>query len=180
MIGRRLLCVAPLLALTHPVRAQQQKRIVIPLQWYGVKVEDNAFTVEMPGVPDHRILNDRSARGTPFALHSYSLDVGGYSYVAQTALYPADVDTAQPRRLLQTALDDRAQPLVGRKWARTDWREIGGASAVDSIGLLPRDNGLRQLVLLKEHRFVSLAFMGSAGGMTGVEANRFFGSLKLA
>ena len=37
-------------------------------------------------------LNDASAPGTAFVLHSYSLEAGGYSYVVQTALYPADVD----------------------------------------------------------------------------------------
>ena len=41
-------------------------------------------------------------------------------------------------------------------------------------------NALRQLNLLKERRFVSLAFLGSAAGVTGVEAERFFKSLKLA
>ena len=97
-----------------------------PTKWYAVQVEENAFTVEMPGIPDHRVISDVSARGTPFALHSYSLESGGNSYVAQTALYPADVDVTQPRRVLQAALDGRAQQLAGGKWDRIDWREIGG------------------------------------------------------
>jgi hypothetical protein len=157
----------------------QQKPLVIPLKWYVVRVVDDAFTVEMPGIPDHRIVNDVSARGTAFALHSYSLEVGGYSYVVQTALYPGDVDVAQPRRLIQAALDDRAKVLEARKWSKVDWRDISGNQAADSTGLLKGGNALRQLVLLNGQRFVSLAFMGAAASMTGFEAERFFKSLKM-
>jgi len=175
---RRVFLALPMLALAGTARAQ--KKLVVPLTWYGVRVEDNAFTVEMPGVPDHRIVNDVSARGTAFQLHSYSLETGGYSYVAQTALYPEDVDVTQPRTILQAALNGRVQQLVGRKWNKVDWREIGGAAAVESLGGLADGNALRQLILLKERRFVSLAFLGNAAGATGVEAERFFKSLKLA
>jgi hypothetical protein len=175
---RRGLFALPLLALAGTARAQ--KKLVVPLAWYGVRVEDNAFTVEMPGIPDHRIVDDKSARGTAFQLHSYSLEIGGYSYVAQTALYPADVDVTQPRAILQAALNGRVQQLVGRKWTTVDWREIGGASAVESLGSLAGGTALRQSILLKERRFVSLAFLGTPAGATGVEAERFFKSLKLA
>lgn len=186
MIGRRFLCAAPLLVLTGPAWAQSTLQAQlktpppasIPIQWYGVQVVDNAFVVEMPGVPDHRIINDSSARGAAFALHSYSLDAGGNSYVAQTALYPQDVDTTQPKILLQAALDDRAQQLVGHKWRKIEWHLIDDGASVESIGSLPNGQMLRQLVLLKEHRFVSLAFMGA--NVTGPEANRFFNSLKLS
>ncbi len=175
---RRALFAAPALVLASSASAQQQKPLVIPLKWYVVKVEDDAFTVEMPGIPDHRVVNDQSARGTAFALHSYSLETGGYSYVAQTALYPRDVDTAQPRRILQAALDSRTQALAGRKWSNVQWREIDGAAAVESAGVLAKGNQqLRQLNVLKEHRFVSLAFLGAA--VTVMEADRFFKSLKL-
>jgi hypothetical protein len=177
MLVRRGLFSLPLLALAGAARAQS--KLVVPITWYGVRVEDNAFTVEMPGVPDHRIVNDVSTRGTSFQLHSYSLEVGGHSYVAQTALYPADVDVSQPRAILQAALAGRVQQLIGRQWTRTDWHEISGAAAVESIGALPGGNALRQVNLLKARRFVSLAFLGSAAAATGGEADRFFKSLKL-
>ena len=172
---RRSLLAVPLLALAG--QADAQKPIVIPLKWYTVKVEDDAFTVEMPGVPDHRIVNDKSARGTAFALHSYSLEAGGFSYVAQTALYPEDVDTTQPRRIIQAALDGRAPQLATRKWTKVDWREIDGGASAESVGSLRAGTVLRQLVLLKGRRFVSLAILGATA--TGVEAERFFKSLKL-
>jgi hypothetical protein len=156
--------------------SRAEAQLDVPTKWYAVKVEENAFTVEMPGIPDHRVVNDVSARGTPFALHSYSLEAGGNSYVAQTALYPADVDTTQPRRILQAVVDGRARQLAGGKWTSVVWREIDGA-AVESVGATQAGAILRQLVLLKERRFVSLAFMGPSA--TGAEADRFFKSLKL-
>ena len=52
---RGLLCL-PLLALAGDAHAQT--KLAAPLAWYGVRVEDNAFTVEMPGVPDHRVVQD--------------------------------------------------------------------------------------------------------------------------
>ena len=112
-------------------------------------------------------------------LHSYSLETGAYSYLVQTALCPADADVAQPRRLIQTALDDRTKVLEGRKWSKVDWRDVAGATAAESWGPLKGGNALRQLVLLKGRRFVSLAFMGPAASITGIEAERFFKSLKL-
>lgn len=177
-LSRRILLAAPFVAVAGAAHAQ--KKLEMPLTWYGVRVEDNAFTVEMPGIPDHRVVNDVSARGTSFQLHSYSLETGGYSYVAQTALYPADVDVTQPRLILQAALNGRAQQLVGRQWTKTDWRQVTGAAAVESVGAVAGGNAVRQLTLLKERRFVSLAFLGNAAGATGVEAERFFKSLRLA
>jgi hypothetical protein len=173
-LGRRAVLSA---LLAMPVAAQAQNRLETPAKWYAVKVEENAFRVEMPGIPDHRVVNDVSARGTPFALHSYSLEAAGNSYVAQTALYPTDVDTTQPQLILQAAIDGRAQQLVGRKWASVNWRVIDGAAAVESVGPTQAGTTLRQIVLLKERRFVSLAFLGASG--TGAEADRFFKSLKL-
>ncbi|MGE5152140.1 MAG: hypothetical protein ACM3II_18635 [Rhodospirillaceae bacterium] len=172
-IGRRVLVALALL----PAVAQAQNRLQLPAKWYVVQADDNAFTVEMPDVPDHRLINDVSARGTPFVLHSYSLDHSGNSYVAQTALYPADVDTRQPRTVLQAALNARAQRLAGGKWSTASWREIDGATAVESTGALANGSQLRQLSALKGQRFVSLAFLGP--NVTGLDADRFFRSLKI-
>jgi hypothetical protein len=173
VIGRRVL-IATGIAAPAVVRAQPKPGLAPT--WYAVQLGDGAFSVEMPGIPDHKVIADASARGTPFELHSYSLESGGNSFVAQTALYPEDVDTRQPRRLLQAALDGRAGQLAGGKWSRTDWREIAGATAVESSGRLANGNQLRQLSLLKQRRFVSLAFLGP--NATAAEADRFFNSLK--
>jgi hypothetical protein len=172
---RRSFLAAILVAV--PVLARAQGKLGVPAKWYVVKVEDNAFTVEMPGIPDHKVLNDVTARGVPFALHSYSLEAGGNSYLAQTALYPEDVDYTQPRRVLQAALDTRAKQLAGGRWTTSNWTEIGGAPAVESTGTLNNGSRLRQLSVLKQRRFGSLAFMGPDVGTT--DAERFFKSLKL-
>ena len=177
-MNRRALVMASIF-MPPATAAAQQKPLVLALKWYVVQIDDGAFTVDMPGIPDHRLVNDVTQLGVTFMLHSYSLEAGGYSYVVQTALYPTDADVAQPRRLIQTALDDRAKVLEGSKWSKVDWRDIAGASAAESWGPLKSGNALRQLVLLKGRRFVSLAFMGSAASMTGAEAERFFKSLKL-
>lgn len=164
-------------AIAAPSIVQAQKKLEVPAKWYAVRVVENAFTVEMPGVPDHRIIADVSGRGTPFSLHSYSLESGGFSYVAQTALYPVDVDVTQPTRVLQAALGDRAQKLDNRKWDRVRWTEIDAGAAVESTGTVRAGTMLRLLSLLKERRFVSLAFLGPS--VNGPEADRFFKSLSL-
>jgi hypothetical protein len=146
-------------------------------RWVRVVGVDNAFTVDMPGIPDRKVLNDVSARGTPFTLTSDSLDEGGNSYLVQTALYPADVDTRQPKAVLQAALNARAQRLAGGKWSTVTWREIDGAAAVESVGALGNGAQLRQLSVLRQRRFVSLAFLGPR--VTVPDADRFFASLKI-
>ena len=179
-LHRRVLLAVPLLLAASPGEAQLKAPPAgISAKWYAVQVEGSVFQVEMPGIPDYRPINDRSARGTPFVLHSYSLEVGGTAYVAQTALYPADVEGSRPRVLLQTAIDTRAQSLAGRKWKSVNWREIQGATAVETVGALPNGSGLRQLALMLGQRFVSLAFLGAEGALAGPDADRFFKSLRL-
>ena len=57
------------------------------------------------------------------------------------------------------------------------WRDVGGATAVESTGTLANGSQLRQLSVLKGQRFVSLAFLGPT--VTGPDADRFFRSLKI-
>ena len=146
--------------------------------WYAVRGVDHSFIVDMPGEPVYKIIDTRSPGGTTFAYHSYSLEYRGLSFVAQTALYPADVDVRQPRLNLQSVLDDRAQRLQGGKWTSVNWREVQGAPAAESIGSVQGGNVLRQLVLLKGRRYVSLAYLAPANALRTPEAERFFGSLR--
>jgi len=179
-LHRRVLLVTPLLLAARPGQAQlKAPPTAMPGKWYAVQVEGSVFQVEMPGIPDYRPIGDKSARGTPFVLHSYSLETAGNAYVVQTALYPADVDASRPRVLLQSAVDTRAQSLAGRKWKSVNWREVQGATAAESVGALPNGSGLRQLVLLQGQRFVSLAYLGPEATLAGPDADRFFRSLKL-
>jgi len=146
--------------------------------WYAVRGPDRAFIVDMPGEPIYKVLDTRSPGGTAFAYHSYSLEYGRMSFVAQTALLPADIDVRQPRAYLQSVLDDRAQRLAGGKWTSVEWRNVLGVVAAESLGSVQGGNVLRQLVLLKGARYISLACLGPADAVRAPEAERFFRSLR--
>jgi hypothetical protein len=148
--------------------------------WYAVRGADRSFIVDMPGEPVYKVIDTVSPAGTRFVYHSYSLDLGRLSFVAQTALYPADIDVRQPKANLQAILDNRAQRLEGRKWTRVDWREVQGAPAAESVGPVQGGRMLRQLVLLKGRRYVSLAYLAPSDALRTTESERFFGSLRLA
>ena len=152
---------------------------VPPSVWYAVRGVDNSFIVDMPGEPVYKMIDTVSPGGTPFVYHSYSLDYRRLAFVAQTALYPADVDVRQPKLNLQSVLDDRAQRLAGGKWTKIDWRDVQGAPAAESIGSVPGGSALRQLVLLKGRRYVSLAYLAPGDALRTPEAERFFKSLRL-
>ena len=147
--------------------------------WFPVEGADKSFFVEMPGAPVYKVLDTVSALGTPFVYHSYSLEYRRLSFVAQSALFPADVDVRQPKVNLQSTLDDRAQRLAGAKWTSVDWKTVQGAPAVESTGPLAGGNALRQLVVLKGRQYVSLGYLAPADAMRAPEAERFFRSLRL-
>lgn len=170
--SRRSFLALPVVLLAADAAAQSAS-------WFPVEGADKSFFVEMPGAPVYKVLDTASAGGTPFVYHSYSLEYRRLSFVAQSALYPADVDVRQPKVNLQSALDDRAQRLAGGKWTSVDWKTVQGAPAVESIGPLAGGNALRQLVLLKGRRYVSLGYLAPADAMRAPEAERFFRSLRL-
>lgn len=171
MFCRRVVLVLPVAVAAGSVAAQST--------WYAVRGPGNAFFVDMPGEPVYKVIDTQSPGGTAFAYHSYSLEYRRLSFVAQTALLPADIDLRQPRTYLQSVLDDRAQRLAGGKWTSVNWRDMQGVPAAESIGSVPGGSVLRQLVLLKGRRFVSLAYLAPADALRTPEAERFFGSLRL-
>ena len=169
-VGRReLLALLPVMA---------AGTAVAQTTWFAVRGADNAFIVDMPGEPVYKVIDTVSPGGTAFVYHSYSLEYRQLAFVAQTALYPADVDVRQPRLNLQAVLDDRAQRLAGGKWTSVEWREVQGAPAADSVGPIQGGKVLRQLVLLRGRRYVSLAYLAPADALRTPEAERFFGSLR--
>jgi hypothetical protein len=171
---RRELAALPVALAASGAAAQAQ-----PTVWYAVRGVDNSFFVDMPGEPVYKVIDTRSSGGTAFAYHSYSLEYRRLSFVAQTALYPADVDVRQPRLNLQSVLADRAQRLQGGKWTSVDWLEVQGVPAAESVGSVQGGSVLRQFVLLKGRRYVSLAYLAPAGALRTPEAERFFKSLRL-
>ena len=169
-LSRRVVVSLPVIAATGRAAAQST--------WYAVRGPDHAFIVDMPGEPIYKVIDTRSPGGAAFAYHSYSLDYRRMSFVAQTALLPADIDVRPPRTYLQSVLDDRAQRLVGGKWTSVEWRNVLGVVAAESLGSVQGGNVLRQLVLLKGPRFISLACLGPADAVRAPEAERFFKSLR--
>ena len=170
-LSRRALVALPLAVAASELSAQST--------WYAVRGPDHAFIVDMPGEPVYKVIDTRSPGGTAFAYHSYSLEYRRLSFVAQTALLPADIDVRQPRPYLQSVLDDRAQRLAGGKWTSVDWRDVQGAPAAESVGSVQGGSVLRQLVVLKGRRYVSLAYLAPADALRTPEADRFFKSLRL-
>jgi hypothetical protein len=142
-----------------------------------VRGVDRSFIVDMPGEPVYKMIDATSRSGGRYVVHSYSLEARGLSFVAQTTV-PPDVDVADPRRALQAILDERAARLEGGKWGRVDWRQVQGAPAVESTGGVQGGSLLRQLVLLRGPRLVSLACLGPSQAVRGADAERFFASLR--
>ena len=165
--------------LALPVALAAADAMAQSVSWFPVEGADKSFFVEMPGAQVYKVIDTVSPGGTAFVYHSYSLEYRRLSFVAQSALYPADVDVRQPRLNLQSALDDRAQRLAGGKWTQVDWKTAQGAPAVESTGPLAGGNALRQLVVLKGSRYVSLGYLAPADAMRAPEAERFFRSLRL-
>jgi hypothetical protein len=170
-LSRRAVAALPLAMAAGGVAAQST--------WYAVRGPGNAFIVDMPGEPTYKVIGTQSPGGTAFDYHSYSLEYRRLSFVAQTALLPPDIDLRQPRAYLQSVLDDRAQRLAGGKWTSVDWRDVQGAPAAESTGSVPGGTVLRQLVLVKGRRYLSLAYLAPADALRTPEADRFFRSLRL-
>lgn len=170
-LSRRAVAALPLAMAAGGAAAQST--------WYAVRGPGNAFIVDMPGEPTYKVIATQSPGGAAFDYHSYSLEYRRLSFVAQTALLPPDIDLRQPRAYLQSVLDDRAQRLAGGKWTSVDWRDVQGAPAAESTGSVPGGTVLRQLVLVKGRRYLSLAYLAPADALRTPEADRFFRSLRL-
>lgn len=167
-LGRRAILALPLSA--APALGQSV--------WYAVRGVDHSFIVDMPGEPLYKVIDAASSTGQRYANHSYSLESARLSFVAQTSLSPAGIDTSDARRALQAVLDERAARLEGGKWTRVDWRQVQGMPAVESTGPVQGGRVLRQLVVLRGSRIVSLASLGQADAVRGPDAERFFQSLR--
>ena len=90
MRSRRFFLALPAALLAAEAAAQSAS-------WFPVEGADKSFFVEMPGAPIYKKIDTTSPGGTPFVYNSYSLEYRRLSFVAQSALYPADVDVRQPK-----------------------------------------------------------------------------------
>jgi len=163
LLRRGLLAVVTSALATTAFAAKAEAQIL----WLKVEGPDRAFTVEMPGTPEYKIVGQ---------LHTYSLARGPIEYVAQSV----EVYAGPPREILQAALDGAAPHLAGGKWQRVDWKDVQAAPAVEATGALKDGNALRNLLVLKGRRLVSLGVRGPTGTVRFPDAEKFFASLRFA
>jgi hypothetical protein len=161
------------LALLAPLPASAQTA------WQMVEGPEGVFTVEMPAKPGYEVQQAKSGGGTPFAYHSYSLDLEGRAYVTQTATYPADVNVSNPRTNLQAALAASGRQLQSKKWDQTTWTTVQGAPAVEAIGKISDQLEFRNLFILKGRQMYSVGYGGPPGTIRDADAKRYFDSLRL-
>ena len=159
MIRRGIVLAVPALAFVARAEAQ--------VLWLKVEGPERAFTFELPGTPDYKIQG---------GLHSYSLTRGPIEYVVQ-AVEVAEGDAAG---VVQAAIDGTAPHLVDGRWQRIDRRQVHGSPAIEASGVLKNGNALRNLVVMKGRRLVSLGLRGPAGTTRFPDAERFFASLRFA
>jgi hypothetical protein len=103
-------------------------------------------------------------------------EVGDLAYVAQTAVYPADVNVSNPRTNLQVGLDNAAKNMEGGKWASIDWSTRQGLTAVDATGVR-QGLAIRSYSVMKGRQIFTLTYAGPAGTARAPDADRFIGSL---
>ena len=67
-------------------------------------------------------------------MHQYLLEQGNVAFVAQTAVYPDDVNVSNPRVNLQGGLDNAAKNMESRQVISIDWLTHQGSVASDAVG----------------------------------------------
>ena len=72
--------------------------------WHKLSGPQQSFSAEMPAAPNYTAKEMRSAAGSVYTMHQYLLEHGDVAYVAQTAVYPPDVNVSNHRTNLQGGL----------------------------------------------------------------------------
>jgi hypothetical protein len=169
---KRLLVAAAMLmaaVVTAPIAAAQS--------WERSAGPGAAFSFEMPGKPQYTT-SQGQAGGQSYTVHQYMVEIDPRAYVVQTAIYPANVNVSEPKRNLQSGLDNAAKNNEGGKWTSVKWTKFKGLEAVEAAGT--RDgNAVRNFSLLKGSQIISMTYAGPRGSAPSPEADRFLRSLKI-
>jgi hypothetical protein len=148
--------------------------------WHTLKGPDSSFTAEFPAEPVYKSVLLKTAAGAGYTMHQFQLEKEGAAYVAQTAVYPEDVRTTNPRASLQGGLDASAKNMDGEKWASMDWvKHEGGLTGVEAIGARG-GLAIRTYSVMKGRQIFTLTFAGPAGSARSDDANRFIASLRVS
>jgi hypothetical protein len=152
---------------------------VAQTQWQSVSNPERSFFAEMPGAPRHAAQNAKTGSGDSYKMDQYLVEAGEQAFVVQTAVYPASVDTSNPRGNLQAGLDNAMKNMDGKAWTSVKWTTIQGLVAVEAVGARG-GHAIRMLSLMDGPRIVALTYAGPPGSASSSEATRFLSSLRLA
>lgn len=149
-----------------------------PSEWITVTGPEGVFTAELPAAPKYTASRVATASGSHYTVHQYVLEQGEVAFIVQTAVYPEDINVANPRVNLQGALDSLAKNLEGEKWASIDWVKHQGLTASDAVGIR---NGLtiRSYSVMKGRQVFTLIYVGTPGSAKSADVNRFVASLRV-
>lgn len=149
-----------------------------PAQWQTVAGTDRGFSADMPAAPQYKPVPMKTAAGSVYTMHQYLLEQGSVAFVAQTAVYPDDVNVSNPRANLQGGLDNAAKNMEGGKWISIDWLTHQGSVASDAVGSRS-GNAIRSFSVMKGRQIFTLTYAGPPGTARSADVNRFVGSLRV-
>jgi hypothetical protein len=139
---------------------------------------DNSFTAELPAAPKYTSSRVATGTGSLYTVHQYLLEQGDVAYIVQTAVYPEDINVANPRLNLQGGLDNLAKGMEGSKWVSVDWVVHQGLTASDAIGA-KNGHAIRSFAVMKGRQVFTLIYAGSPGTARSDDVNRFVASLRV-
>lgn len=147
-------------------------------EWFTVTGPEGAFTAELPAAPKYTSSRVTTASGSIYTVHQYLVERGEMAFIVQTAVYPDDINVANPRVNLQGGLDSLAKSMEGEKWASIDWVKHQGLTASDAVGLR-NGHAIRSFSVMKGRQVFTLIYAGSPGTAKSGDVNRFVGSLRV-
>jgi hypothetical protein len=146
--------------------------------WHTMTGPDKTFTADLPAAPKYTTTQMKTSTGSSYTMHQYLYEQGNVAYVVQTAIYPQDVNVANPRTNLQGGIDNAAKGMEGGKWGSVDWVTREGKMAVDAVGERG-GNAIRSFSLMKDRQILTLTYAGPPGSAKSADVERFVASLRL-
>jgi hypothetical protein len=154
-----------------------QASLVIP-EWQTVTGPEKSFTADLPAAPKYTATQMKTGTGSIYTVHQYLLEQGDVAYIVQSAVYPEDINVANPRTNLQGGLDNLAKGMEGAKWASVDWVTHQGLTASDAVGARS-GHAIRSFSVMKGRQVFTLIYAGAPGTARSADVNRFVGSLRI-
>jgi len=149
-----------------------------PAAWHTVTGPDNSPIAELPAAPTYTSSRVATSTGSLYTLHQYLLEQGDAAYIVQTAVYPEDINVANPRVNLQGGLDNLAKGMEGAKWGSVDWVMHQGMTAADAVGARS-GHAIRSFSAMKGRQVFTLIYAGMPGTARSADVNRFIASLRV-